>query len=144
SSVEPLAAEKKIALRVDVPADLPRGRGDAQRIVQILLNLVGNAVKFTDQGEVAIAATARAGEFHVVVSDTGPGIPAAEQTWIFEEFHQIDNSSTRTKGGTGLGLAIARRIVEMHQGRIWVESEPGKGSRFCFTLAVRVEEAKAA
>jgi signal transduction histidine kinase len=144
SSVEPLAAEKKIALRLEVPSDLPRGRGDAQRIVQVLLNLVGNAVKFTDQGEVAIAVTTAAGEFRVVVTDTGPGIPEAEQRRIFEEFHQVDNSSTRAKGGTGLGLAIAKRIVEMHQGRIWVESEPGKGSRFCFTLAVRVEEARAA
>src|SRR5262249_37322338 len=144
SSVEPLAAEKKIALRFDVPSDLPRGLGDPQRIVQVLLNLVGNAVKFTDQGEVGIHATERAGEFHVVVSDTGPGIPEAEQGRIFEEFHQVDNSSTRSKGGTGLGLAIAKRIVEMHQGRIWVESEPGAGSRFCFTLAVRVEEARAA
>jgi signal transduction histidine kinase len=144
SSVEPLAAEKKIALRLEVPSDLPRGHGDAQRIVQVLLNLVGNAVKFTDQGEVAIAVTTAAGEFRVVVTDTGPGIPEAEQRRIFEEFHQIDNSSTRTKGGTGLGLAIAKRIVEMHQGRIWVESEPGKGSRFCFTLAIRVEDASKA
>jgi signal transduction histidine kinase len=144
SSVEPLAVEKQIALRLEVPADLPRGRGDAQRIVQILLNLVGNAVKFTEQGEVAIAVSANAGEFQVVVSDTGRGIPEAEQQRIFEEFHQVDSSSTRSKGGTGLGLAIAKRIVEMHRGRIWVESEPGKGSRFCFTLAVQVEEARAA
>jgi signal transduction histidine kinase len=76
----------------------------------------------------------------VSVSDTGPGLAEADQKMIFEEFHQADMSSTREKGGTGLGLAIARRIVEMHGGRIWVESEPGKGSTFNFTLPVRVEQ----
>jgi signal transduction histidine kinase len=144
SSVEPLAADKKLVLRLNVPPDLPRGRGDAQRIAQVLLNLVGNAVKFTEQGEVVIDVTLAVGEFLVVVTDTGPGIPEAEQKQIFEEFHQVDSSSTRAKGGTGLGLAIAKRIVEMHHGRIWVESEPGRGSRFCCALAVRVGEASAA
>ena len=144
SSLEPLAAEKKIALRLEAPVNLPRGLGDAKRILQVLVNLVGNAVKFTDEGEVVLTASAEGGMFHVVVADTGPGIPEAEQRRIFEEFHQVDSSSTRAKGGTGLGLAIAKRIVEMHHGRIWVESEPSKGSRFCFTLAIRVEEASKA
>jgi signal transduction histidine kinase len=79
-------------------------------------------------------------EFQVAVADTGPGIPETEQRRIFEEFHQVDNSSTREKGGTGLGLAISRRIIELHGGRIWVESEPGQGSRFCFAVPVRLEE----
>ena len=87
---------------------------------------------------------AEGGLFRVAVADTGPGIPEAERQRIFEEFQQVDSSSTREKGGTGLGLAIARRIVEMHGGRIWVESEPGRGSRFCFTVPVRVGEALAA
>jgi signal transduction histidine kinase len=80
------------------------------------------------------------GRFVLAVADTGPGIPASEQTRIFEEFHQIDNSNTKTKGGTGLGLAIAKRIVEMHGGRIWVESAVGKGSTFRIALPVRPEQ----
>jgi signal transduction histidine kinase len=79
------------------------------------------------------------GAFTVAVCDTGPGIPAVDQAKIFEEFQQADSSITRKKGGTGLGLSIAKRIIEMHGGRIWVESEPGKGSTFYFTLPVRVE-----
>jgi signal transduction histidine kinase len=78
------------------------------------------------------------------VSDTGPGIPPAERDRIFEEFHQIDNTSTRTKGGTGIGLAIAKKIVEMHGGRIWVESTVGKGSTFRIELPVRTEPGKRA
>jgi signal transduction histidine kinase len=139
SAVEPLAAEKRLAIKAEVPPDLPTGRGDGRRLSQVLLNLIGNAIKFTDKGEVAIRAFATNGAFTVAVCDTGSGIPAADQAKIFEEFQQADSSITRTKGGTGLGLSIAKRIVEMHGGRIWVESEPGKGSRFYFTLPVRVE-----
>ena len=96
----------------------------------MLLNLVGNAIKFTDTGEVRIMARAEDGHFTVAVSDTGPGIPPEEQDRVFEKFHQIDNSNTRAKGGTGLGLAIAKQIVEMHGGRIWVESTLGQGATF--------------
>jgi signal transduction histidine kinase len=140
TATEPLAAEKKLAVRLDVPKDLPHGQGDERRIAQVLLNLVGNAIKFTDLGEVGIAASATNGAFEVAVSDTGPGIPAAEQQKIFEEFHQVDSSSTRKKGGTGLGLSIARKIVELHGGRIWVDSEVGRGSTFRFTLPVNAVE----
>jgi GAF domain-containing protein len=139
SAVEPLAAEKRLAFKAEVAPDLPTGRGDGRRLSQVLLNLVGNAIKFTDKGEVAIRAAVANGAFTVAVCDTGPGIPAADQAKIFEEFQQADSSITRKKGGTGLGLSIAKRIIEMHGGRIWVESEPGKGSTFCFTLPVRVE-----
>jgi signal transduction histidine kinase len=139
SAVEPLAAEKRLAFRAEVAPDLPTGRGDERRLSQVLLNLVGNAIKFTDKGEVAIQAAAANGAFTVAVCDTGPGIGAADQAKIFEEFQQADSSITRKKGGTGLGLSIAKRIIEMHGGRIWVESEPGKGSTFYFTLPVRVE-----
>jgi len=83
--------------------------------------------------------TASDGMFLVAVSDTGPGLSEADQERIFEEFQQADSSSTRKKGGTGLGLSIAKRIIEMHGGRIWVESSLGKGSTFWFTLPVRVE-----
>ena len=87
----------------------------------MLLNLVGNAIKFTDTGEVRITARSENGHFAVSVADTGPGIPADQLTRVFEQFHQVDNSNTKKKGGTGLGLAIAKQIVEMHGGRIWVE-----------------------
>src|SRR6266487_1411279 len=139
SAVEPLAAEKRLAFKAEVAPDLPTGRGDGRRLSQVLLNLVGNAIKFTDQGEVAIRAAAANGAFTVAVCDTGPGIDAGDQAKTFEEFQQADSSITRKKGGTGLGLSIAKRIIEMHGGRIWVESTPGKGSTFCFTLPVRVE-----
>src|SRR5947207_1699593 len=139
SAVEPLAAEKRLAFKAEVAPDLPSGRGDERRLAQVLLNLVGNAIKFTDKGEVAIRASVTNGAFTVAVCDTGPGIAMADQAKIFEEFQQADSSITRKKGGTGLGLSIAKRIIEMHGGRLWVESEPGKGSTFYFTLPVRVE-----
>jgi signal transduction histidine kinase len=104
-----------------------------------LINLVGNAIKFTDAGEVAIKAEANNGSFYVSVRDTGPGISAADQAKLFQEFQQADNAITRKKGGTGLGLAISKRIVEMHGGKIWVESQPGRGSTFAFTFPVVVE-----
>jgi signal transduction histidine kinase len=139
SAVEPLAAEKRLAFKAEVEPGLPTGHGDGRRLSQVLLNLVGNAIKFTDNGEVAIRASATNGAFTVAVCDTGPGIPVTDQAKIFEEFQQADSSITKKKGGTGLGLSIAKRIIEMHGGRIWVESEPGKGSKFYFTLPVRVE-----
>jgi GAF domain-containing protein len=139
STLEPLASDKKLAFKVEVPPQLPPGRGDGRRLAQVLINLVGNAIKFTDAGEVAIKVEANNGSFHVSVRDTGPGISSADQAKLFQEFQQADNAITRKKGGTGLGLAISKRIVEMHGGRIWVESQPGQGSTFAFTLPVIVE-----
>jgi signal transduction histidine kinase len=139
STLEPLAADKKLAFKVEMAAELPSGRGDGRRLTQVLINLVGNAIKFTDAGEVAIKADANNGAFYVSVKDTGPGISAADQAKLFQEFQQADNAITRKKGGTGLGLAISKRIIEMHGGRIWVESQPGQGSTFAFTLPVTVE-----
>jgi signal transduction histidine kinase len=138
-ALEPLAAEKRLALKTDVPSRLPVGRGDERRIAQVFLNLVGNAIKFTDAGEVRIRASAANGAFTVAVQDSGPGIEPEDQVRIFDEFQQTDSSTTRKKGGTGLGLSIAKRIIEMHNGRIWAESEVGKGSTFFFTLPVRIE-----
>jgi signal transduction histidine kinase len=140
SAVEPLAAEKQIALKIDVAPELPQGHGDERRLTQVLLNLVGNAIKFTDSGEVSIKGSAANGSFDVSVRDTGPGISKTDQAKLFQEFQQADNSITRQKGGTGLGLAISKRIIEMHGGRIWVESSPGHGSNFSFTLPVTVEQ----
>ena len=110
----------------------------------MLLNLVGNAIKFTDTGEVRITATAMNGHFTVAVTDTGPGIPPEELKRVFEQFHQIDNSNTKAKGGTGLGLAIAKQIVEMHGGRIWVKSTLGQGATFQMQLPIRAEFRKGA
>jgi signal transduction histidine kinase len=139
STLEPLAADKKLAFKVEVAPQLPPGRGDGRRLTQVLINLVGNAIKFTDAGEVAIKAEANDGAFYVSVRDTGPGISAADQAKLFQEFQQADNAITKKKGGTGLGLAISKRIIEMHGGKIWVESEVGQGSTFAFTLPVVVE-----
>jgi signal transduction histidine kinase len=140
AAVESLAQEKKLALRVDLPKDLPTARGDERRLTQVLLNLVGNAIKFTDNGEVAIRASASNGAYTLSVCDTGPGISPSDQAKIFEEFQQADSSATKKKGGTGLGLSIARRIIELHGGRIWVESELGHGATFSFTVPVKAEQ----
>jgi signal transduction histidine kinase len=138
--VEPLATEKSLALKVELPNDLPTAHGDERRLAQVLLNLVGNAIKFTDSGEVVIEAAASNGAYTLSVRDTGPGIASTDQVKIFEEFQQADGSSTKKKGGTGLGLSIARRIVAMHGGRIWVESAPGCGSTFFVNVPVNVEQ----
>jgi signal transduction histidine kinase len=140
AATESLAQNKKLALTVEVAKSLPIGVGDEQRLTQVLLNLVGNAIKFTDAGEVRVTAEAVDGNFTVRVVDTGPGIPEQERTRIFEQFHQIDNSITKSKGGTGLGLAIAKQIVEMHRGRIWVDSTLGKGSIFQMEIPILAEK----
>jgi signal transduction histidine kinase len=136
---EPLAREKKLDLKIEIAGDMPRGRGDERRIAQVLLNLVGNAIKFTEEGGVRVQARAKKSKFVVTVADTGPGIAASEQARIFDEFQQVDSSNTKTKGGTGLGLAISKRIIEMHGGRISVHSEPGEGAVFRVDLPIRVE-----
>jgi signal transduction histidine kinase len=140
STLEPLAADKKLAFKVEMAPKLPPGHGDGRRLAQVVINLVGNAIKFTDAGEVVIKATATDGSFHLSVCDTGPGISAADQAKLFQEFQQADNAITRKKGGTGLGLAISKRIIEMHGGKIWVESQLGHGSTFAFTLPVNVAQ----
>jgi signal transduction histidine kinase len=136
SSVDSLAAEKQLRLTVDVAPDLPVGRGDERRITQVLLNLVGNAIKFTEKGEVAVRVSASDGTFLAAVADTGPGIKKEDQEKIFEEFQQSDSSLTKNKTGTGLGLAIAKNIVELHGGHIWVESTLGEGSTFYLRIPV--------
>ena len=143
-SVESLASEKRLDLVLNLAPELPPGLGDQRRLTQVLLNLVGNAIKFTEAGAVTIRAEASDSTFLVSVTDSGSGIAPEDQHKIFEEFQQVDNTSTRKKGGTGLGLAIARRIVEMHGGRLWVESALGRGSTFSFTVPVRVERRRRA
>jgi len=133
------ADNKGLELLCEVSPEVPeRVAGDPGRLRQVLLNLVGNALKFTLEGEVGLkvevnAIEAEAGNFHFIVSDTGVGIAPEKLDTIFESFNQADTSTTRQFGGTGLGLTISKRLVEMMGGRLWVESEPGVGSRFHFT-----------
>jgi GAF domain-containing protein len=140
TATEPLATGKGLKFTASLQEDMPKGHGDARRLSQVLLNLVGNAIKFTDQGEVEIRGSANRGQFVLEVRDTGPGIPDADQERIFGEFQQIDNSNTRQKGGTGLGLAISKRMVEMQGGTIALESALGQGSTFRVVLPVHVDE----
>jgi signal transduction histidine kinase len=144
SATESLARTKGLKLGSDVPAGLPTGTGDARRLTQVLLNLVGNAIKFTDQGSVEVRAAEVDGRFELSVVDTGFGIAPEDQAKIFEEFQQVDNTSTRKKGGTGLGLSISRRIVELHGGHITVESDVGKGSTFKVTVPINASPIKEA
>ncbi|MDR6667951.1 ATP-binding protein [Rhizobium sp. 1399] len=144
TAVEPLARAKGLSLAATVAENLPLGLGDERRLTQVLMNLAGNAVKFTETGTVDIFAHAVDGHFEITVRDTGPGIAPKDQVLIFEEFQQVDNTSTRQKGGTGLGLAISKRIVEMHGGTLSVESVPDSGSTFCMRIPIRVEDVKAA
>jgi GAF domain-containing protein/anti-sigma regulatory factor (Ser/Thr protein kinase) len=140
TATEPLATGKGLKFIAALQDNLPMAHGDARRVSQVLLNLVGNAIKFTDQGEVEIRAAAEKGQFVLTVRDTGPGIPDADQERIFGEFQQIDNSNTRKQGGTGLGLAISKRMVEIQGGTISVDSVLGQGSTFRVILPVHVDE----
>ena len=143
-TLEYRATEKGLELRYDVTPDVPDHlTGDWMRLQQVLINLVGNALKFTEQGRVVvtIGLEERTGDqatLRVAVADTGIGVPQDRQAAIFEAFTQADGSTTRSYGGTGLGLTISRRFVEMMGGRLWLESEPRKGSTFHFTAKVAV------
>lgn len=138
-----LAQDKGLTWRAEIPEDLPRVWGDRTRLRQVALNLVNNAVKFTERGEVALLVTVDDDGITVAVQDTGLGIPAEEQEVIFEEFRQSDRSTARGYGGLGLGLAICKRLVEMHGGQIGVRSlgEEGAGSTFYFTLPAMTQDA---
>ncbi len=131
-----LVKDKPIELQQSIAPGLPVVRGDARRIRQVCLNLVSNAAKFTEQGFICLAAEARLNEVVISVADSGVGIPPEKIEKIFEPFTQVDASSTRRAGGTGLGLSISKQFVELHSGRIWVESTPGEGSTFYFTLPI--------
>jgi signal transduction histidine kinase len=144
STVESLAHTKGLSLAMEIEPEIPLCRGDQRRLRQVVLNLVGNAIKFTDKGEVHVSARSKGDQLLVAVRDTGPGIPEADQRRIFDEFQQADSSSTRQKGGTGLGLAISRRIVELHGGTIDVVSMMGQGSTFTVTLPLRIDEGREA
>jgi signal transduction histidine kinase len=140
SGTESLARAKGLDLTAKVEENLPLGHADERRLTQVLLNLVGNAIKFTDCGSVEIVAGASNGLLSIAVQDTGPGIASDDQKRIFEEFQQVDSSSTREKGGSGLGLAISKRLVEMHGGTLTVDSVLGEGSTFRMVMPLRVKE----
>lgn len=139
--MRPSADAKGLQLSMDVPVSTPPAWADRARVRQVLVNLVGNALKFTDTGGIRVGVSSAEGWLTIGVADTGVGMAKDALAYVFDEFRQADSSTTRRYGGTGLGLAISKRLVALHGGRIWAESEPGKGSTFSFTLPVRVRAA---
>jgi signal transduction histidine kinase len=136
-AVRPLAADKKQRLACEIPRDLPLISADAARVQQVLSNLLGNAVKFVDEGgSIRVAATAAGGEVQFSVIDNGPGIPPEDLPRVFDRHWRARETAHL---GAGLGLAISKAIVEAHGGRIWAESEPGRGTGFHFTVPVASE-----
>jgi signal transduction histidine kinase len=145
STIAPHARRKRLSLHCTVPPGLPLVLGDRDKIRQVLLNLLGNAVKFTPEGG-KIEVSAEVGPLkhdpplsaergvRVFVRDSGIGVPAEHHKRVFDPFFQVDNTSTREYGGTGLGLSIVKRLIEAHGGQVWVDSEPGRGSTFSFTI----------
>jgi len=127
-------------MREMIAPDLPRVRADPARIRQVLLRILANAAKFTDQGTITVRAWPVDGEVRISVSDTGMGIAPEYLERIFERFEQGVTENGRRPDGAGLGLALSKEFVEMHGGRIWVESEVGKGSTFTFTLPLKPAE----
>jgi signal transduction histidine kinase len=142
-SLQSLAMEKGLQFVAGVEPEMPLACGDGMRITQCLMNLAGNALKFTKQGRVDVWVERRQDLLRYRVSDTGIGIPQDQLENVFAEFRQVDAAITREFGGSGLGLNITKKIVEMHGGRIWVESELGKGSTFFFEIPLRVGERNA-
>ena len=141
-SIRRLAEVKGLALDTSIAVDTAL-YADRVRFKQILLNLLSNAVKFTPEGgRVRVDASIRDGSFEISVTDTGIGIPAVEHQTVFDKFYQVGNTTKGVREGTGLGLAITRHLVEEHGGRIWVESEVGKGSRFTFTVPIQAAESQ--
>ena len=136
-TVASLAKAKGLAINVNCPASLPRPFVDPVRIRQVLSNLIANAVRYTDRGSITVTVEADEDQLTVHVTDTGCGIPAEETATIFNEFYQVGRPKTGANSGKGLGLAIAKRLVQMHGGSIWVESEVGRGSTFSFTLPLQ-------
>lgn len=140
------AKEKNLEVSLSIHPHIPEWLiGDPKRLRQVLLNLVSNAIKFTMEGSVRISARLLAGSMDPLtiqfsVTDSGIGVPADKVDYLFQPFHQLDNYITRTTEGTGLGLAISKSLVEMMNGRIWIESLPGQGTRFCFTASFQPEE----
>ncbi len=141
STAVALVKDKPVELIIDVPDDLPTVMADSRRIRQVVLNLVSNAAKFTDQGFIKIGATYDDYQVIVSVQDTGIGIPPDKIDAVFEQFKQVDSSSTRRYGGTGLGVPLSKKFVEQHGGDMWLTSEVGKGTTFYFSLPINGPQA---
>ena len=139
TSLQSLALEKRLEFVAWAQQGIPLAFGDGKRITQCLMNLAGNALKFTKQGRVEVWVEHKQDQLLYRVSDTGIGIPKDQLEHVFGEFRQVDAAITREFGGSGLGLSITKKFVEMHGGRIWVESELGKGSTFFFEIPLRVD-----
>ena len=135
-----LVESRGLALHLQIPEELPRLWIDPVRVRQVLFNLLNNAARFTEEGSVTVRAEVADGSLLVSVEDTGVGIAPQDIPKVFEEFRQLDGSTRRRHDGAGLGLAISKHFVQLHGGRIWVESEPGKGSKFSFTLPLRRDD----
>lgn len=142
AAMEPLAKVKGLEIRSLVPGDLPAGVGDERRLSQVLLNLIGNAIKFTPTGSIDIETLLEGGRLRIFVADTGVGIASDELAHIFGAFQQGSNTSSHGQGGTGLGLAISKRIIEMHGGSIDVRSEVGCGSTFIVEIPLDPSKAR--
>ncbi len=138
ATAETLVKDKPVEVITRVDQNLPRITGDKRRISQIMLNLVSNAAKFTENGSITITAKVQDDDILLSVEDTGPGIPLEDQQAVFEPFRQSD-SGLRVGSGTGLGLPISRRLAEAHGGKLWLESEPGKGALFSVLLPIHAE-----
>jgi two-component system, NtrC family, sensor histidine kinase GlrK len=133
--LEPLLGNKKITLRLELPESLPAVPLDHDRMLQVLKNLLGNAIKFTPEGgTIRVTAGVQSGGIQVSVADTGPGIGEDQLQLIFDKFRQVTSTRTPMVKGTGLGLAIVKQIITAHGGKVWAESKPGRGSTFYFTL----------
>ena len=139
---KPLISNKPLQLINSISLDLPAAHADENRLQQILHNLIGNAIKFTEKGQIIISAKVVNQSFEVIISDTGIGIEESKFSRIFESFEQAEGSTTRNYGGTGLGLAVTKQLVQLHNGKIWVESKIGIGSQFIFTLPIAKSSAK--
>jgi signal transduction histidine kinase len=139
ASLQSLAAEKGLKFSANAQPEIPLAYGDGKRVTQCIMNLAGNALKFTKQGQVEISVERLNGLLRYRVSDTGIGIPPDQLERVFGEFRQVDAAITREFGGTGLGLSITKKFVELHGGRIWVESDLGQGSSFFFEIPLRCE-----
>jgi len=134
STVEPMLKDGRVRLVKDIAPDLPNLNSDRDKLKQVILNLLSNSAKFTEQGEIKVSARHENGSIKLTVSDTGIGMKQEALAHIFDEFRQVDMSTTRKYGGTGLGLAIVKKLVNLLGGEIGVESEEGKGTQFTMTI----------
>lgn len=139
-AVRALYESKQLYLTTECPADMPRLQCDSTRVRQVILNLLSNAGRFTERGGVHVGVSLQDDMVIISVRDTGPGIAPEDQNKVFEPFQQLDSSIHRRHGGSGLGLTISKRFVEMHHGKLWVESEPGVGATFYFSLPLETAQ----